>query len=65
MSLESRGFGIIRAWNRKMDEKEKLAFLKRMGLPMGRIGKTDEEIRRRTRTDNRVEKSDLIDLARK
>jgi hypothetical protein len=46
-----------------MDEKEKLAFLKRMGLSAGRMGKTDEEIRRRTRTDTRVEKSDLLALA--
>lgn len=47
-----------------MDEKERLEFLRRMGLPVGRLGKTDEEIRRRTRVDNRVEKSDLLALAK-
>lgn len=47
-----------------MEEKEKLAFLKRMGLPVGRLGKSDEDIRKRNKTDTRVDKSDLIALAR-
>lgn len=47
-----------------MDEKEKHEFLKRMGLSAGRMGKSDEDVRKRNRTDTRVDKSDLIALAR-
>ena len=50
----------------RMDDKERLAFLKQMGLSVGRLH-TEKEEKKTTkqRKDTRVEKSDLIALARK
>jgi hypothetical protein len=47
-----------------MDSKEKIKFLRQMGLPVGRI-ESDEEIRKKKeRKDNQIDKSDLKALAR-
>ena len=47
-----------------MDDKERLAFLKKMGFSVGRIH-TEKEEKKQRRTDTRVDKSDLIAMARK
>ena len=46
-----------------MDDKEKLAFLKKMGFSVGRLNNTEEE-KKRQRQNNRFDKSDIIALAK-
>jgi len=49
-----------------MDDKERLAFLKQIGFSVGRIHTEKEEKKaKQQRIDTRVEKSDLMALARK
>lgn len=46
-----------------MDEKEKLKFLRQMGLSVGR-GDVESPENKKEKKDTRVDKSDLIALAR-
>ncbi len=44
-----------------MDEKEKIKFLKQMGLSSSKFVPSEKK---KTRQDNRIDKSDLLNLAK-
>ena len=48
-----------------MNEKEKLKFLQKMGFSVSRLGESEEDKKKKGIKDNRVDRSDLLSLARK
>jgi hypothetical protein len=47
-----------------MDQKEKLKFLKKMGFQISRLEPTEEEIKNKGKVNNRVDRSEILAIAR-